>query len=63
MYRSVPGRSPVKVKPSTALHVGHAEIGDPELSFAVQEDVRRLDVAVHDPLVVGVRDRLGRLDP
>ena len=44
------------------LHVGHAEIGDPEVAAPVQQQVGRLDVAVDDPLVVCVAERLGGLD-
>ena len=44
------------------LDVGHAEVGDPQIAALVQKQVGRLDVAVNDPLVVCVAERLGGLD-
>ncbi|MCO5166527.1 MAG: protein kinase [Planctomycetes bacterium] len=38
-----------------------AEVGDLRLEVLVEEDVARLEVAVHDPLVVSVRDRARHL--
>ena len=44
------------------LEPGQAEIGDPEVALDVQQEVGRLDVAVHDAELVRVVERLGRLD-
>ena len=43
------------------LALGQAEVGDPDHSGRVQEQVRRLDVAVNDAAGVRVRQRLGDL--
>ena len=42
--------------------VGQAEVGDPDGPLVVEQQVRRLDVAVDDPLGMGVGQRLGDLD-
>ncbi len=42
--------------------LGQAEIGDVRMAFPVDEDVRRLQVAVEDASQVGVLDGLGGLD-
>ena len=44
------------------LHVGQAEVGHPQLAAPVQQQVGRLDVAMDDAQLVGVVQRLGRLD-
>ena len=40
---------------------GQPEVGDVRLAQAVDQDVRRLDIAVHEPLGVCVMQRLGHL--
>ena len=42
--------------------LGQAEVGHPDVAVVVQQEVRRLDVAVEDALAVGVLQRLGHLD-
>ena len=49
-------------QPGVALDAGQAEVGDPEVAARVDQQVRRLDVAVQDPLLVRVLERLGRLE-
>ena len=45
------------------LHpLGQAEVGDVGMAFGVDQDVRRLQVAVQNAPHVGVVDGLGRLD-
>ena len=39
--------------------LGQAEVGDVRLALLVQQDVRRLQVAVEDAALVGMVDRLG----
>ncbi len=46
-----------------AGRLGQPEVGHPDVALAIQEQVRRLDVAVEDALAVGMRERLGHLDP
>ena len=41
--------------------LGQAEVGHPDGAAGVQQQVRRLDVAVEDALLVGVLQRLGHL--
>ena len=53
--------SPVCVR-RVAVGLGQAEVGDPDAALGVEQQVRRLDVAVDDPLAVGVGQRLGHLD-
>ena len=40
---------------------GQAEVGDPEVAGRVEQEVRRLDVAMEDAQAVGVGEGLGRL--
>ncbi len=48
-------------EPGVAGDLGQAEVGDPELPAEVQQQVARLDVAMHDPRLVGVLQRQRRL--
>ena len=41
---------------------GQAEVGDPEMAVRIHQQVRRLDVAVHDAHLVCVVESFGRLD-
>jgi hypothetical protein len=45
-----------------ALEVGQAEVGDPALAVLVEQQVRGLDVTVHDAQLVRVVQRSGHLD-
>ena len=45
-----------------ALEAGQAEVGDPQVAPAVDDQVRRLDVAVEHALLVGVLEGLGGLE-
>ena len=42
---------------------GDAEVGHPHPALLVEQEVRRLDVAVHQPADVGVGETLGHLGP
>ena len=53
--------SPVCVRSSSLGRLGQAEVGDPDVAVVVEQQVRRLDVAVQDPLAVGVVQGLGHL--
>ena len=44
-----------------AFRLGQSEIRDPDDAVAVHQQVRRLDVAVDDAVMVGVGERLGHL--
>jgi hypothetical protein len=44
------------------LHAREAEIRDPQLAGVVDQQIRRLDIAVQDAVLVGVLERLGGLD-
>ena len=61
MYRSVPTMSPVCVRSSRSVRFGQAEVGDPDVALRVEQQVRRLDVAVQDALVMGVLQGVGHL--
>ena len=52
--------SPVVGQPAL-VRLGQAEVGDPDDAGGVEQQVRRLDVAVDDPARVGVGQRLGGL--
>ena len=41
---------------------GQAEVGHPEVALGVEQEIGRLDVAVDDPALMGVVERLGGLD-
>jgi len=45
------------------LQPGEAEVGDPEFTLLVDQEVRRLDVTMQDASLVRVLERLGRLEP
>ncbi len=42
--------------------LGQPEVGHPDVAVVVQQQVRRLDVAVQDALAIGVFQGLGDLD-
>ncbi len=46
---------------AVAPDASEAEVGDPETVESVDQEVRRLDVAVQDLVAVGIVERLGRL--
>ena len=46
---------------AVVLHPREAEVGDPELALQIEQQVRRLHVAVDDAVVVRVLQRFGRL--
>ena len=41
------------------MELGDAEVAEPRLAVRSQQDVRGLHVAVHDPLLVHVREGVG----
>ena len=43
------------------LEAGQTEVGDPQLAVGVEHQVRRLDVPMYDPSLMGELQRLGRL--
>ena len=49
------------VRSCWSVDLGQAEVGDPDGPLVVEQQVRRLDVAVDHPLAVGVGQRLGHL--
>ena len=57
--QQVAGRRQARI----ALEAGQAEVGDPQVPQGVDHQVRRLDVAVQHPLLMGVLQRLGGLAP
>jgi hypothetical protein len=48
-------------EPSIARDLGQPKVGDPELPAQVQQQISRLDVAMHDSRLVGVLERQRRL--
>ena len=44
------------------LELRQAEVGDPDVASRVEQEVRRLDVAVDHPLAMRIRQRVGDLD-
>ena len=50
------------VSPESALEPGQAEVGDPQLTAVVDQQVRRLDVAVDHAQMMCVLEGLGGLD-
>jgi hypothetical protein len=44
------------------LHAREAEVGDPEFAGVIDEQVRGLDVAVEDAVLVGVVEGFGGLN-
>ena len=48
---------------AVAGDLGQAEVGDPDRAVGVEQEVRRLDVAVQDAVLVGVVEGLGDLKP
>ena len=62
MYCGVPATTPVCVRLRVVDRAGQAEVGDLDpLDAVLQQDVRRLDVAMDQPLRVGGRQPRGRL--
>jgi hypothetical protein len=53
---------PRKRQRGVALHLRKSKVGNPYLPVTVGKQVRRLDVPVHDPLLVGVFKRFGDLN-
>ena len=53
----VSGRRHAGFTPDT----GQAEVGDPQVAATIDQQVGRLHVAVHNAALVGVFERLGRL--
>ena len=43
-------------------HSGQPKICDPNFAFDIQQQIPRLDIAVHDPHFVSVMKRIGDLD-
>ena len=61
MYSGVPTSRPLDSPQVRARHqLGHAEVAQLGLALAGQQDVGRLEVAVNDPLLVGVMDGPGQ---
>ncbi len=52
----------VRLREIVALdQLGQAEVGDPDVALGVEQEIGRLDVAMDDPLAVGVVERIGDL--
>ena len=61
MYRSVPSRSPVIVRPASGPKRARPKSVDPDLAGGVDHQVAGLDVAVDDADRVGVLQGVGRV--
>ena len=48
-------------EPRIGQAASQAEVGDPNVPLGVDQQVGRLDVAMNHPLVMGVRQGIGRL--
>ena len=64
LRRHVAGRAEDRLGPGQVAvgveDLGQAEVGDLGRSVGVEQDIGRLEVAVDDPLVVGLGDRAGQ---
>ena len=47
---------------AVAVDLGQAEVGDPDRAVDIEQEVRRLDVAVQDPVLMGVIEGFGHLE-
>ena len=47
---------------AVAGDLGQAEVGDPDRAVGVEQEVRRLDVAVEDAVLMGIIECLGHLE-
>ena len=62
MYRGVPISMPQSGQRHLVGALGQAEVGQPDDPLGVEQQVRGLDVAMDHPALVGMRQRLGRLE-
>ena len=46
---------------SLALGAAKPEVGDPDQALLIEQEVRRLDVAMDDAALMGIFERLGRV--